>query len=699
MKFRRQLSRGVIRVLLGAAVCATVGCGGGSGGGGSGNGGSGGSASTDTVPPTFAGLSTATVNDDGTISLTWDPATDNDSPASGIAYAVYSANKAGGEDFSTPYMYTPSGANGAVLSGVTPGQNYFWVVRAVDQAGNEDTNSVEKSASPDDTTPPYFAGVTVVTDETSHSALVEWKLARDNASTTAQISYQVFVSTSPDPTTFDFTKPDVTAKPGEASALVTDLDPLSTYFVIVRAVDAAKNQDTNTRALSVTTPEGDAPAFAGLKQINPLSEGMKLYWLSAQDNVTDVANIVYNVYLTTNATLTAADLATPAFVTPPGAVTFIVPGLINQQRYSFIVRAQDSAGNEDTNTTTLSARALSGADTTAPSFNGNTVTVTGTSPSTLLVTWTAGSDLVTDPADLIYSVYVSSSMDPIASDATPTLVAAPGATSAIVAGLPAQATRWVTVRCSDQAGNQLANTISKSGATLAAPSTDIVPPTFTATPVVTADPSRPSGLHVSWTAGSDDTSAATKLHYLVCADPVEANCLGTDFLQHIYTSSTPPALSLDLTGLLSRTRYFVYVRAEDEAGNISAAGGFGSAATTPTSFTRDVSPIFFDKCNGCHDPSFSVLTTVSVAGGYVDTRIPATAGGLSLVEPGNPRDSLIYRRINPLGLPSAPFSQAVTNLYRGPQEPQNAQKIFAGPLSGDEDGAIRDWITQGAFAN
>src|SRR5450432_4126043 len=123
MKFRRQLMEGMIRVLLGGVVCATVSCGS-SSDGNNGGGGSGGSSS-DKVPPTFAGLSTATVMDDGSVQLAWDPASDNDTKPSGIAYAIYSSGKAGAEDFSAPYAFTPAGAAGITLSGIVPG-DYFW---------------------------------------------------------------------------------------------------------------------------------------------------------------------------------------------------------------------------------------------------------------------------------------------------------------------------------------------------------------------------------------------------------------------------------------------------------------------------------------------------------------------------------------------------------------------------------------------
>ncbi len=697
MKFRRRFVEGMLRVTLCGVVCATAGCGSSDGGGSGNNGGSGGGpGKTDNVPPTFAGLSTATVMDDGAVNLVWDAATDNDSDPSSIAYAVYSGPKAGQEDFSAPYAFTPAGAAGITLSNVAPG-DHFWVVRAVDQAGNQDDNSVEKTASPADITPPRFAGATTATVQTSRSVLVAWKPGADDATKTSQISYQIFVSSTPDPKDFTFNKPFATAKGGTTSTLVEGLDPLSTFYFIVRAVDTAGNVDANEHVVFATTPEGESPLFAGIKQINPLPEGMKLYWLPAQDNATDVANIVYDVYLTTDATLGPADTAKPAYVSPPGAVTFVVPNLVNQQRYVFRVRARDTAGNEDDNTADVAARALNGADVTAPSFNAKSLTLVGESPTTLRASWTAGSDAVTDTAHLIYNVFVSSTPDAIADDATPTLVSPPGATSILIAGLAPQSTWYVTVRCADEAGNTLSNTLSKSGTTLAAPSTDNTAPTFTTAPTVTSDPAATAtSLHVTWTAGTDDTSAAAKIRYLLCASHNAADCLGANFLSHIYMSTAQGATSADLTGLASRSAYFVYVRAEDEAGLVSTTDEAGSA-TTPTSYSQDVVPIFFDKCNGCH--SFEPKTTVGVEGGYVDTRLPVSVKSMFLVTPGEPQNSLIYRRINPLGLAVAPFTPAITNLYRGPQEPQNAQKIFAGALSGAEDGAIRDWITQGAFAN
>jgi hypothetical protein len=671
----------------------------------------------------FAGLTSATLSD-ANIVLSWDAASDDTTPPEEIAFAIYSGSQTGAEDFSTPYAFTPAGATGAVVSNLASTQTYFWVVRAVDGSGNQDANTVEKEATPPDLVPPRFAGATKVTADSSHSLLVEWKPAHDNATSAVNMSYEVFVSASPDVSSFDFKNPNATSDAGQSSVEITGLDPETPYFVIARAVDQAGLVDDNTYVQTATTPEGVPPSFKGLKQVDALPEGVKLYWLSATDNASDVANITYNVYVSPDsANFTAAQLATPNYQTDGGVLSFVVPNLVNQKRYWFLVRARDLAGNVDDNTQVISALAISGQDTTSPAFNGTSVMVTSDSPSTLHVTWGTCTDGITDSSRLVYDIYVQTDASPLAADAVPTLVSAPGATYATIAGLSPQTTRYVIVRCRDEAGNALANNTAVMGSTLQLPNTDVVPPDMSASTVAvrtyTTAPGdiQPDKLHVTWTAAVDAGSTAAQLRYLLCVSPQQADCIGVQFNQHIYATSAAGDVFMDLHGLISNQRYYVYVRAEDLAGNDDTGNHFDTAVT-PVSFQTDVAPVFFDRCNGCHSFGPSTNTIVNVLGSYVDNRLPsgcgcatgdqacidncvAKGGGLALVLPGQPQNSLIYRRINPLKLTLPPFNVApvVSNLYTGPQEPRDAQGNLTDPLSAAEDGAIRDWITQGAFAN
>jgi hypothetical protein len=215
-------------------------------------------------------------------------------------------------------------------------------------------------------------------------------------------------------------------------------------------------------------------------------------------------------------------------------------------------------------------------------------------------------------------------------------------------------------------------------------------------------------LSISVTAATDDTSAAADIRYHVCAETQETRCLGAEFTKHIRTplATTPPegwgVTSLTLDGLVPRTTYFVYVRAEDRAGNMETGNHF-QAASTATSFSTNVLPILQDRCNSCHD--FSILKTVNVEGGYADPNVGTPCQGgtgtgcLKIVDPNDPELSLLYRKINPLGLQTPPFSSTIPNRYSGSREPRTGSGLSVIPLSGAEDGAIRDWIEQGAFAD
>ncbi len=109
-------------------------------------------ATGDETAPTFAGLESATASGSSSALLSWQPATDDVTPADDIVYHVYAAEAAGAQDFGQPVSTTPPGAVEAFVTGLSPATEYYFVVRAEDGAGNEEQNTVEVAVTTGDAT-------------------------------------------------------------------------------------------------------------------------------------------------------------------------------------------------------------------------------------------------------------------------------------------------------------------------------------------------------------------------------------------------------------------------------------------------------------------------------------------------------------------------------------------------------------------
>lgn len=98
------------------------------------------SVCADDVPPTFAGVVSATAIDASTVELCWAVGSDDRTPVAELVYDVYEAPP----DFGRlPLATSEPGATCITLSGQIPAADYCWVVRARDGSGNSDTGTVE----------------------------------------------------------------------------------------------------------------------------------------------------------------------------------------------------------------------------------------------------------------------------------------------------------------------------------------------------------------------------------------------------------------------------------------------------------------------------------------------------------------------------------------------------------------------------
>ena len=106
---------------------------------------------TDTTSPVFEGLQSAWTCIPGPVGagqtthyhLTWNAAKDDVTPSSAIVYKIYRATVSGGENFSRP-TYRAVGRTSFETPLLATVKTFYFVVRARDRAGNEDSNTIEK---------------------------------------------------------------------------------------------------------------------------------------------------------------------------------------------------------------------------------------------------------------------------------------------------------------------------------------------------------------------------------------------------------------------------------------------------------------------------------------------------------------------------------------------------------------------------
>lgn len=192
----------------------------------------------DVIPPLFGGCTAATTLQAITIGVTWNAATDDVSVPANITYDVFESTAPGAFDFTKPFA-TVTGADTAVVPSLMTSTTYYFVCRARDEAGNEDDNTVEVSATTGaNSTPPTFAGINLSAftgDPVARTATLSWLAADDHGATpTNLILYDVYESQTMGGE--DFTKPPaLTSPPGALTITVTNLPPNTTVYFVVRA--------------------------------------------------------------------------------------------------------------------------------------------------------------------------------------------------------------------------------------------------------------------------------------------------------------------------------------------------------------------------------------------------------------------------------------------------------------------------------
>jgi chitodextrinase len=238
------------------------------------------SAFRDRVAPTAPSNLRVTGKTAFSVSLAWNPSSDN---SGSFSYVVRASN-------GKSALVSQSATAFTFTDGLQSRMSYTFHVYAVDAAGNKSKNSNTVSAVlPADTIPPT-APVLVVTDVGATHVSLLWSAQEDGP----WIFYQIYLNGAPH------------LYAGSAtSATVAGLDPSITYTFTVIARDNGINYSPASNEVTVTTEAPDAsdvtppttPASLSASDLNSGDGEISLHWTQSTDDQTPQAFIKYEIVL------------------------------------------------------------------------------------------------------------------------------------------------------------------------------------------------------------------------------------------------------------------------------------------------------------------------------------------------------------------------------------------------------------------
>jgi hypothetical protein len=296
----------------------------------------GGAAVVDTTPPPVP-TGTAAVVNSGTATVTWNAV----SAADLAGYQVFRSTTGTVDTTGTPVSGpTLLGGTSFTDPGLAPG-TYAYAVVAVDTSGNRSAASTVASVSVADTVAPAVPGSPTATS-TATAAEAQAQLSWGAVADADLAGYRVYRATSTPVSTVPGNRVSGAALVTGTSFTDPTVQPGTTYFYVVTAVDLTGNESAGSAAATTTVPVPDttAPLTPATLTATVVATNVALSWTANVES--DLAGYaVYRaagtVVQTIGTPLSGTALLTSASFTD----TTATPGT----DYTYVVVAVDTAGN------------------------------------------------------------------------------------------------------------------------------------------------------------------------------------------------------------------------------------------------------------------------------------------------------------------------------------------------------------------
>ena len=289
---------------------------------------------TDSSAPTLKSSTVRASVSQNSITLSWDPATDNVTASNKIRYIVYyrSASSSSFSVAKDSYGYTSH-----QITGLKAKTTYYFYVKAMDESGNV-VNYSTNSATTTDSSAPTLKSSAVRASVSQNSITLSWDPATDNVSASNKIRYIVYYRPASS-SSFSVSKDSY----GYTSHQITGLKAKTTYYFYVRAIDESGN-GINYATNSATTTDTTAPTVnnKALRSTIITDTSITVAWDAATDNITSSNNIRYKVYFKEGS---ASINDWRVVKDEAGLLSYKATGLKPSTSYDFYVIAYDQSNN------------------------------------------------------------------------------------------------------------------------------------------------------------------------------------------------------------------------------------------------------------------------------------------------------------------------------------------------------------------